>query len=86
MQLHLTDELREALRQNPGQPLQIHDEQSQKDYLLIEAEAATHLMGDWLRQAIDEGVRAVEEGRVFDWNPEDTIRRGRERLAQRERK
>lgn len=84
MRFHLTDELRVALRENPGQPLELRDEDSQKDYLLIDAEAAPRLMCNWLIEAIDEGVRAADEGRVSTWDTEQTKRRGREWLAQRQ--
>ncbi len=82
MNIQLTDELRNALRQNPGEPLYLRDEESQKDYVLIEA-MPPDIESERIRLAIEEGLRAVDEGRVHDWDVEETIRRGHERLARR---
>jgi hypothetical protein len=84
MSIQLNDQLREALRQNPGEPLHIHDEASQKDYVLVERDAIPWNMLSCLREAVEEGLRDVEAGWVYDWDPEDIKRRGRERLALRQ--
>lgn len=84
MEIHLTDELRDALGQNPGEPLHIHDDKTQKDYVLVERDAVPWKALASLRDAIDEGLKDVEAGRVYDWDPEDIKRRGRERLALRQ--
>jgi hypothetical protein len=83
MEIHLTDEIRHALAQNPGEPVYIRDDQSQKHYVLLETTPPPKVYPDWIREAIDEGAKAIEEGRVFEWDPEDIIRRGRERLTKR---
>lgn len=85
MEIHLTDEIRHALAQNPGEPVYIRDDESQKHYVLLEATPPPKVLPDWIRAAIDEGAQAIEEGRVSEWNPEEVIRRGRERLAKRMR-
>jgi hypothetical protein len=84
MNVQLTDELRNALRQNPGEPLHIHDDETQKDYVLVERDAIPWGALSWLRDAVEEGLRDVEAGRVYEWDPEDIKRRGRERLALRQ--
>lgn len=82
MSLPLSNELRDALRQHPGEPLRLRDEESQRDYLLIDAATAPRVVCDWLRLAIDEGVRDLEEGRVSPWDTEEIKRLGRELLAE----
>jgi hypothetical protein len=81
MEIHLTDEIRHALAQNPGEPVYIRDDQSQKHYGLLEATPPPKVLPDWMRAAIDEGAKDIEAGRVYEWNPEEIKRRGRERLA-----
>ncbi len=84
MQIHLPDEIRNALEQNPGEPVYILDDQSQKHYVLLEATPPPEVLPDHFRLAIEEGLRAVEEGRVLDWDLEETKRRCHERLAKRD--
>ena len=83
MEIHLTDEIRHALEQNPGEPVYIRDDQSQKHYVLLEATPPPKVFPDWFHAAVEEGARDIEAGRVSPWDPEEIMRLGRERLARR---
>jgi hypothetical protein len=78
----LTDELREALRQTGG-TVEIKDDQSQKLYVITESDvfhrAMQALQGQEDRVAIQEGVIAMEAGKVLTLDELD--KRIRSRLA-----
>jgi hypothetical protein len=83
MNIQLTGEVRDALRQNPGEPLYIHDEASQKDYVIVERDTIPWDALNWLRDAVEVGLRDFEEGRVSSWDPEEIMRLAQERHARR---
>jgi hypothetical protein len=83
MNIQLTTELRDALEQNPGEPLYIHDETSQKDYVIVERDTIPWDALNWLRDAVEVGLRDFEEGRVSPWDPEEIMRLAEERNARR---
>ena len=62
----LTDEMRQALQQQPGGPVEIPDDESQRVYVLIDAELHERAMRalqqqqDW--ESIQEGIAQADAG------------------------
>ncbi len=78
----LTDELRLALEANPGKPIRVEDEQTQKVYLVMSEEALPTLWEDYIRREVKRGLDAIERGEVEDWEIESIKAEGRQILEQ----
>jgi len=78
----LTDELRAAIREQPGLPLRVEDEQTKKVYLLIEESEAPQLYEHWLRRELQAGFDQADRGELVDWDPDRIKAEGRRRLAE----
>jgi len=57
MTLKLTDEMRQAIQQHPGQPLKIEDEQTHQVYLLI----AKPTEPNWQFDSVHELLAAAQQ-------------------------
>lgn len=66
----LTDEMREALRQQPGGVIEIEDDRTQKGYLLVDPEAFGKLVDETLRQALQLGLDQSDRGQSEPWDAE----------------
>ena len=79
----LTDEMREALQQQPAGPVEIPDDETQRVYVLIDAELHQRAMRALQRQedlaAIQEGIDDLEAGRGMPIEEADS--RIREKLG-----
>lgn len=75
----ITPEMRQALDANGGLPLELTDPLTKKVYLLVEKAPTSY--GEFVQQALDEGLADLDAGRVVSWDPERIKREGRERLA-----
>ena len=82
----LTDEQRLALEANPGRPLCVEDEQTQKVYLVMSEEALPTLWDDYIRREVKKGLDAIDRGEVEDWDIESIKAEGRQILNQGSRK
>ena len=64
----LTDEMRNALSQNPGRPLTVEDDQTQQVYVIVDQETHERAMKALQQEedvaAIRAGWDAAAEGRV----------------------
>ncbi len=60
----LTDELRLALEGDPGRPIRVEDEQTQKVYLVMSEEALPTLWEDYIRREVKKGLDDVKAGRT----------------------
>ena len=78
----ITEEIRQALAAQPGQPVRIRDDKTKKSYLLIEESVAGGLFDEWLRTELEKGFAAVQRGDVVDWDPQRIKDEGRRRLAE----
>lgn len=76
----LTPEMRAALAQNPGQPVEVEDEQSQQRYILVDAQSGRALTEQWIREQLQIGVNAADRGEIVPFDPDAIMARGRERL------
>lgn len=70
MALEITDDLRSAVLEHPGQPVRIHDSQSDRDYVLLEESLIGGLVDQWLRRELQIGFDQIDRGECVDWNPD----------------
>ena len=75
----ITHEMREALAQQPGQPLEVEDEQTQKVYVLFDVEQGRMLAEQWIREQLQIGLDAAARGEVVEFNPDAIKMAGRQR-------
>ncbi len=78
----LTDEKRLALQANPGKPLRLEDEQTQKVYLVMSEETLPALWEDITRCEVKKGLDAIDRGEVEDWEIESIKAEGHQILEQ----
>ena len=81
MALKITPEMREALARQPGRPVAVEDDQTQKKYLLVDAESGRAVAEQWIRDQLQLGLDAAERGDVVDFDPEAIKAAGRGRLG-----
>lgn len=77
----LTDEQRLAVEAQPGEPVRIEDDKTQRVYLLVEESNAPQLYERWLRGKLQEGFDAADRGEFVAWDPDRIKAEGRARLA-----
>ena len=82
MILKLTHEMKEALRTQTEEPLEIEDDETNKTYLLVEKEQVSQLFDQWLRRELQIGFDQADTGDLVSWNPEKIKAEGRKRLAE----
>lgn len=82
--LKLSEDLRAAIENTPGQPVRVEDDQTKKVYLLVEESEAPQLYEQWLRHELQKGFRQADRGETVDWHPERIKAEGRRRLAQQQ--
>lgn len=62
----ITEEQRQALQQNPGQPARVRDEQTDRVYLLFGADSMSALWEEYIRREVERGLAAIDRGEVED--------------------
>jgi hypothetical protein len=77
----ITPEMREALAQRPGGPVTVEDDQTQKQYVLVDAEKGRLVAEQWIRDQLQIGLDAAARGAVSEFNPAAIKAAGRERLG-----
>ena len=74
----ITDEMRSALNEHPGQPVKVEDDQTQKVYFLIAADNR-QVFDDWLSRELQIGFDEADRGEVAEWNVEQFLANAHER-------
>lgn len=69
----ITEEMRQALNQQPDRPLKIDDDQSQKTYLLIPQENFRQWVDAELRRELQIGFDEADAGDVAEWDVESIL-------------
>ncbi|QDT81039.1 hypothetical protein Mal35_45170 [Gimesia maris] len=69
----ITEEMRQALNQQPDRPLKIEDDQSQKTYLLIPQENFRQWVDAELRRELQIGFDEADAGEVAEWDVESIL-------------
>lgn len=82
MVLKITEEIRNAVKEHPGQPIKLQDEQTRKVYLLIDESAMPAFWEEYIRQEVWKGLAAIDRGEVEDWDVESIKAEGREVFKQ----
>lgn len=77
--LKLTDEMRQALQENPDQPLEIEDEVTRRVYLLVAKPTGREMIHATDHEAIQAGIDDMEAGRCVPF--EEMDRRISEKLG-----
>jgi len=73
MPIDLTPEQRQAALANEGQPLHIHDTESQKVFLLIEQGVEPTLDEEYIRQGLQVARQQIEREEFADGDTERNI-------------
>jgi hypothetical protein len=81
MILPLSDEMREAIHNAQGQPLELLDEQTSKRYLLVESSGVDQLWEEWVQRSLQPAFDEADRGELRPWDPERIEAEGRRRLA-----
>ncbi|WP_417385674.1 hypothetical protein [Gimesia sp.] len=69
----ITEEMRQALNQQPDRPLKIEDDQTQKTYLLIPQENFRQWVDAELRRELQIGFDQADAGEVAEWDLESIL-------------
>jgi hypothetical protein len=77
----ITVEMRAALAQHPGQPVEVCDDETKKIYLLVDAESGRALTEQWLREQLQVGLDAAERGEIVAFDVDAIKAEGRARQA-----
>jgi hypothetical protein len=76
----ITPEMRTALANQPGQPVEVEDDENQRVYLLVDAERGRALTELWIREQLQLGFDAAERGEIVDFAPASIKAQGRAHL------
>ena len=80
----LTDEMREALeKQQPGCPVAVQDDRTQKFYILLSQDEYRRLLDDELRRELQIGFDQSDRGEAETWDIEATLAEAHRRHAER---
>lgn len=79
----LTDEMREALVRQPGRPIVVEDDRTQKAYILVAHEDFSRLVDDTLRQALQVGLDESDRGESEPWDADAFLEEAHRRHAHR---
>ena len=80
MALKITPEMRAALADHPGQPIEVEDDETRRVYLLVDAERGRALTEQWIRDQLKVGEEAATRGEIVDFDPESIKAEGRRRM------
>lgn len=75
----ITHEMRSALAQSPGKPIEVEDDVSHRTYLLVDAESGRVLVEQWIREQLRAGLEAADRGEIQRFDAEAIKLAGRER-------
>jgi hypothetical protein len=73
----ITEEMRAALRQHPGKPVEVVDDETHTTYLLVDARSGKLLTEQWIRDALQLGLDAANRGETLDFDVEAIRAAGR---------
>ncbi|WP_299461496.1 hypothetical protein [uncultured Gimesia sp.] len=77
----ITEEMRQALQQQPDRPLKIEDDQTQKTYVLLSQENFRHWVDAELRRELQVGFDQADAGDVAEWDVEQILKEAHARHA-----
>jgi hypothetical protein len=77
----ITPEMRAALAVTPGQPVTVEDDETQKQYVLVDVERGRALTEQWIREQLQLGIAAAERGETEPFDPAAIKAAGRQRMT-----
>ena len=77
----LTDEMRQALSEQPDRPLKVEDEQTQKVYVLVSQEDFRQMVDEELRRQLQIGFDQADADDVAEWDVEEILAEAHRRHA-----
>jgi hypothetical protein len=77
----ITPEMRAALAKHPGQPVTVEDDETQKQYVLVEADRGHELTEQWIREQLQLGIESAERGEIEPFDPAAIKAAGRQRMT-----
>lgn len=78
----ITEEMRRALEESPGQPVTVEDDRIQKVYVLIGQDSLPSLWEGYVRREVERGLAAVDHGDVVAWDAEKIKAEGRRAVSE----
>jgi hypothetical protein len=78
----LTDEMREALGRQPGQPVRVEDDRTRQVYFLVSSEDFGKLIESSLRQALQIGLDQADRSESEPWDMDTFLAEAHRRHAQ----
>lgn len=73
----ITPEMRKALAQQPGRPVPVEDDVTNKRYLLVDAETGKAVAEQWIRDQLQLGLDAAARGDIQEFDPDAIKSAGR---------
>ena len=71
----ITNEMRKALHQHPGKPLEVEDDQTQTVYVLVAKEDFREMVDQELRRQLQIGFDQADRGELEEWDVEEFLDR-----------
>jgi hypothetical protein len=75
----ITAEMRAALSHHPGQSVEVEDDETQRVYLLVDAERGRALAEQWIKDQLQVGLDAAARGETVDFDAAAIKAAGRQR-------
>lgn len=83
MTIKLPDELRQAIDDGEGGPIEIEDDRTQRVYVLVAREELHRLIDDRLRRELQIGFDQADAGDEDDWDVNEILEEAHRRRAER---
>jgi len=74
----LSEEIHNALEEQPGRPLEVSDAQSQKVYVVVAKEDFQRMVDEELRRQLQIGLDQADRGELEEWNLDEFLQRMRD--------
>ncbi|MEX2287525.1 MAG: hypothetical protein WD648_10585 [Planctomycetaceae bacterium] len=77
----LTEEMRQALREQPGTPLEIEDDETRTSYVIVAKETFVQMVDEELRRQLQIGIDQADAGQVSGWDVNEVLAEAHRRHA-----
>lgn len=79
----IPENIRQALHQQQGKPLEVEDEQTHKLYVIVAKEEFRKMVDDQLRQQLQIGFDQADSDDVANWDVEEVLEEAHRRHVDR---
>ncbi len=80
----ITKEQRDALEQEPGKPLRLADDESERVYVVVDEQSLPTLWEDYIRREVQRGLDQLDRGEGQAWDAEGFLKAAHRRAADRQ--